>query len=230
MKNPYLALAVRLGHTFEDKQLLALALTHRSAVGQNNERLEFLGDGALNFIIAAELFNLRPDLSEGDLSRLRATLVRGQTLAEVAGELALADHLTMGEGELRSGGFQRGSIQADAVEALLGAVFLDGGFEACKRVVLGLYRTRLENLPAIEELKDPKTRLQERLQGRGRPLPCYELLGVRGKPHEQKFTIQCSLEDGEHVSTGDGSSRRKAEQTAAAAMLVELDNAGASKV
>ncbi len=224
MKNPHLALAERLGHLFKNEQLLALALTHRSAVGQNNERLEFLGDGALNFIIAAELFRRRPELSEGDLSRLRATLVRGQTLAEIALELALADQLTMGEGELRSGGFQRGSIQADAVEALLGAVYLDDGFAACQRVVLGLYQSRLENLPAIDELKDPKTRLQERLQGRGRPLPQYELKGVAGKPHEQSFTVLCSLLDEQISSTGESSSRRRAEQIAAAAMLQALNN------
>ena len=229
MKNPHLALAERLGHCFQDEQLLALALTHRSAAGKNNERLEFLGDGALNFIVAAELFRLRPELSEGDLSRLRATLVRGQTLAEIAGEIALADQLTMGEGELRSGGFQRGSIQADAVEALFGAVFLDAGFDACQKVVLGLYQSRLDNLPAIDELKDPKTRLQERLQGRGRPLPGYELMGVRGKPHEQKFTVHCTLVDGDLASQGEGSSRRRAEQIAAAAMLVELDKAEAKK-
>lgn len=226
MKNPHLALAERLGHIFENEQLLALALTHRSAAGKNNERLEFLGDGALNFIVAAELFRLRPKLPEGDLSRLRATLVRGQTLAEIAGEIALADQLTMGEGELRSGGFQRGSIQADAVEALLGAVYMDAGFEACQKVVLRLYRSRLENLPAVDELKDPKTRLQERLQGRGRPLPCYELQGVRGKPHEQKFTVVCSLEDGKQIAKGEGSSRRRAEQISAAAMLIELDKSG----
>jgi len=228
MKNPHLALAERLGHLFKDQNLLALALTHRSATGQNNERLEFLGDGVLNFVIAAELFRLRPELSEGDLSRLRATLVRGQTLAEIAKEIALADQLTMGEGELRSGGFQRGSIQADAVEALLGAVYLDAGFDACQQVILGLYASRLQNLPAIDDLKDPKTRLQERLQGRGRPLPSYELKGVRGKPHEQKFTVVCSLPDGEQLSTGEGSSRRRAEQIAAAAMLLELDNSGAN--
>lgn len=227
MKNPHLALAERLGHQFKDQSLLSLALKHRSATGQNNERLEFLGDGVLNFVIAAELFRLRPELSEGDLSRLRATLVRGQTLAEIAKEIALADQLTMGEGELRSGGFQRGSIQADAVEALFGAVYLDAGFDACQRVVLGLYQSRLANLPAIDELKDPKTRLQERLQGRGRPLPDYELKNVRGKPHEQKFTVVCRLPDGELMSTGEGSSRRRAEQIAAAAMLLELDKAGA---
>jgi len=227
MKHPHLALAKRLGHTFQDERLLLLALTHRSAAGQNNERLEFLGDGALNFAIAAELFRLRPELPEGDLSRLRATLVRGQTLAEIAGEIALADHLTMGEGELRSGGFQRGSIQADAVEALFGAVYLDAGFDVCARVILGLYQTRLDNLPAIDELKDPKTRLQERLQGRGRALPVYELTEVRGKPHEQQFTVRCSLSDGEFVTSGDGSSRRRAEQTAASLMLLELEKAGA---
>lgn len=226
MKNPHLALAERLGHRFGDESLLTLALTHRSAQGKNNERLEFLGDGALNFVIAAELFRLRPELSEGDLSRLRANLVRGQTLAEIAAEIDLGRQLTMGEGELRSGGFQRGSIQADAVEALLGAVFLDAGFDACRQVVLGLYRSRLDNLPAIDELKDPKTRLQERLQRRGRPLPQYELLGVRGKPHEQKFSVRCSLSDGDLVSDGEGSSRRRAEQAAASSMWAQMDARG----
>ena len=226
MKKTLIALAKRLGHGFADEQLLELALTHRSAAGKNNERLEVLGDGALNFIIAAELFRLRPELPEGDLSRLRATLVRGQTLAEVAGELALADLLTMGEGELRSGGFQRGSIQADAVEAIIGAIYLDAGFEACQKVVLALYQTRLDNLPDVSELKDPKTRLQERLQGRGRSLPIYELKDSRGKPHEQVFTVRCTLDDASFTAIGEGSSRRRAEQVAATEMLKQLDSAG----
>jgi len=227
MKNPHLALAERLGHRFNDEKFLTLALTHRSAVGPNNERLEFLGDGALNFVIAAELFKLRPNLPEGDLSRLRATLVRGVTLAEIAIELDLADQLIMGEGEMRSGGFQRGSIQADAVEALIGAVYLDAGFDACQKVVLGLYKQRLASLPDVADLKDPKTRLQERLQSRGRPLPQYEQSSVSGKPHAQTFVVKCTLEDAEQVSTGEGTSRRKAEQVAAAAMLLTLDKLGA---
>ncbi len=222
MTGSYDALLARLGHQFSDRDLIRVALTHRSVGPCNNERLEFLGDSLLNCIIAAELFRLRPELPEGDLSRLRATLVRGTTLAEVAGELELPALLIMGPGELRTGGFQRHSIQADAVEALLGAVYLDGGFDACRTVVLTLFAQRLASLPSVATLKDPKTRLQEWLQGRGEPLPLYELVSSDGKSHERVFTVRCVVEACNVSSEASGTSRKNAEQTAAEEALNSL--------
>ena len=223
---PYDSLFSRLGYAFADLELVRMALTHRSVGAHNNERLEFLGDSLLNCVIAAELFRLRPELPEGDLSRLRATLVRGTTLADVAAELELPSLLIMGPGELRSGGFQRQSIQADAVEALLGAVFLDGGFAACQNVVLTLFADRLASLPAVASLKDPKTRLQEWLQGRGEPLPRYELVASVGKSHERIFTVRCEIEAAGVLSEATGTSRKNAEQTAAEGALKMLASKG----
>ncbi len=224
MTSPLDALQSRLGHRFADADLLTAALTHRSVGTQNNERLEFLGDSLLNCIIAAELFHLRPNLPEGDLSRLRATLVRGTTLAQVAGELELSALLIMGPGELRSGGFQRESIQADAVEAVLGAVFLDAGFDACRKAVLQLFADRLGDLPEVASLKDPKTRLQEWLQRRGQPLPVYELVSSAGKSHDRTFTVCCTVASFDVVEEALGGSRKKAEQSAAQAVLEALES------
>jgi len=212
----------RIGYRFEEPRLLAAALTHRSAGAPHNERLEFLGDGALNFIIAEALFRRLPRATEGELSRLRATLVNGATLAELARDLEMGDFLRLGPGELKSGGHRRESILADALEAVIGAVYLDGGFEACRAVVLGLWSERLDSLPDAASLKDPKTRLQEWLQARGRALPRYELVEARGAEHARVFRIVCTIDGIGERFAGEGSSRRKAEQAAAAAALAAL--------
>mgnify|MGYP001817548739 FL=1 len=208
-----------IDYRFRDPGLLQEALTHRSVGRRNNERLEFLGDSVLNMIIAARLFELRPEAQEGDLSRMRARLVRGVTLSEIASGISLGKQLTLGEGEMKSGGFRRSSIQADAFEALLGAVFIDGGYEACRKLVLQFFDPLIENLPAIEELKDFKTRLQEWLQARGRPLPAYSLQREEGADHAKVFFVSCSLPDNGKQVEASGGSRRKAEQAAAALML-----------
>jgi ribonuclease-3 len=213
--NPPIArLCQALGYAVRDTQLLAEALTHRSAAGRNNERLEFLGDAILNFVIAAELFRSYPQASEGELSRLRANLVKGDTLAKLARELVLGDYLRLGSGELKSGGFRRTSILADALEAIFGAVYLDSDFETCRGLILGLYRYRLAELPAVDELKDPKTRLQEYLQARQQALPVYNVLAVSGEAHAQSFTVECYIA-GALRTIAVGTSRRKAEQEAA---------------
>lgn len=211
-----------LGHAFIEPALLEEALTHRSAGATNNERLEFLGDAVLNSIVAIELLRRRPDAPEGELTRLRAALVRSETLARIAGELGLGEALIMGEGERRSGGHQRGSILADAVEAVVGAVFLDAGFEAAHRTVVGLLASRLESLPEVGALKDAKTRLQEYLQARHRPLPSYEVVDVSGSDHAQQFRVRCRVEAYDCERTAVADTRRKAEQRAARACLQAL--------
>jgi len=208
-----------MGYTFSNQNLLRMALTHRSAGSCNNERLEYLGDSILNFVIAAELFERCPELHEGDLSRMRAHLVKGERLFELATSLKLGDVLQLGSGELKSGGHHRASILADALEAILGAIYIDGGYEACKQVVLGLYQSLLKNLPQPDELKDPKTRLQEWLQSHQFPLPNYEITSTHGKEHERKFQVACILSHVDMRLTGVGSSRRKAEQSAASKTL-----------
>lgn len=213
----------RLGHRFADPALLVQALSHRSASGRNYERLEFLGDGLLNFAVAAELFRLRPDDDEGSLSRLRASLVRESSLAAVARALALGDHLRLGGGELASGGFERDSILADAVESIVGAVFLDAGFDAARALVLRLLAARLADLPSGESLKDPKTRLQEILQGRGLERPVYDVVETSGKAHELRFTVRCTLPSHGRTLRATSTSRRKAEQRAASEVLARLD-------
>lgn len=219
--------AGRLRHRFDDPALLAAALTHRSADRRrHNERLEFLGDGVLSMVIAAELYRRRPEAREGELSRLRALLVRRETLAEIAAELDLGAHLQLGGGELKSGGHRRASILSDALEAVLGAVFLDGGYEAARAEVLAMYGERLDRLPAAEGLKDPKTRLQELLQGRQLPLPEYRIAAVEGAAHAQRFVIECRVEGLARPVTGEGASRRKAEQDAAAKALARLEPSG----
>mgnify|MGYP001812080219 CR=1 FL=1 len=204
-----------LGYQFRDLQLLTLALTHRSAGGQNNERLEFLGDSILNHIIAEALFERFPAAREGELSRMRAALVKGDTLAEVARELELGDSLLLGSGERKSGGHRRGSILADALEAVIGAILLDAGVEQSRERVLYWFAARLEGLHGGMAEKDPKTRLQEFLQGRGRPLPDYQLVDVKGEAHDQLFRVNCRLAQPLLEVEGTGSSRRRAEQAAA---------------
>ncbi len=211
-----------LGHGFRDPALLREALTHRSAGSANNERLEFLGDALLNSIIAIELFRLRPQAPEGELSRLRAALVRGETLAGIARELELGPALVMGEGERKSGGHRRDSILADAVEALVGAVFIDSDFETARALVLRLFAARLSDLPRADDLKDPKTRLQEYLQSRRHPPPDYEVVEVSGADHAQRFTVRCRIEALDCEQRATDTSRRKAEQRAARACLEQL--------
>lgn len=213
----------RLGYQFRDHALLVEALSHRSSGSHNYERLEFLGDGFLNFVVATELFHLRSDDNEGDLSRLRASLVRESTLAEIARELSLGDYLNMGVGELRSGGFKRDSILSDVVESIVGAVFIESGYDSARELVLRLYKQRIASLPASAELKDPKTRLQELLQGRGLERPDYVVVDTRGKDHERQFTVKATLDEPAICLNATASSRRKAEQTAAALVLTELE-------
>jgi ribonuclease III len=211
-----------LRYAFKDTALLDLALTHRSASKTNNERLEYLGDSFLTYAIARRLFDLRRDDTEGDLSRARAALVKEPTLAAIGQRLGVDSQLTLGAGELRTGGAQRAAILADAVEALIGAVLLDGGPTAAEAVVDLMFAGELENLPDAATLKDPKTRLQEWLQGRGLPLPSYVVTAVQGRDHEQTFVVECEVRDKNVQTTGRGQSRRRAEQEAAAAMLVAL--------
>ena len=212
----------RIGYQFKDHALFELALTHRSYGANNNERLEFLGDAALNFIIGHALFHRLPETSEGDLSRYRANLVKGVTLAVIAQELELGEHIKLGGGEMKSGGHRRESILADAVEAIIGAIYLDGGMAACENTVLGWFASRLDNV-LNTSLKDPKTQLQELLQSRGKSLPAYEVIDICGEVHNQRFTVQCTVEGLAAPTRGEGSSRRAAEKKAAAAALSGLN-------
>jgi ribonuclease-3 len=207
------------GHTFTDPGLARRALTHRSAGGEHNERLEFLGDSVLNCSVARMLYDAHPDADEGALSRLRATLVSGETLGRIAGELGIGEHLRLGPGELKSGGFRRASILADALEAMVGAIFVDSGFDAACAAVGRIIGARLEGLPAAESLKDAKTRLQEVLQARGLALPIYSLTGTTGDPHAQSFAVTCEVPAFGLTASGEGGSRRRAEQMAAHKLL-----------
>jgi ribonuclease-3 len=211
-----------LRYTFKDPALLERALTHRSASKNNNERLEYLGDSFLSFAIARRLYDLRRTDSEGDLSRARAALVKQPTLAAIGHRLSLDSQMILGAGELRSGGAQRSAVLADAVEGLIGAVLLDGGTEAAEALIDLLFAPEFATLPDAAELKDAKTRLQEWLQGNGYRLPSYAVEAVQGRDHEQTFTVSCSVEERDAQTTGQGSSRRHAEQEAAAAMLSVL--------
>jgi ribonuclease III len=207
------------GYVFLQPALCYAAVTHRSAGAEHNERLEFLGDAILNCSVARLLYDAHPLVDEGGLSRLRATLVSGETLAQIAGELGLGEHLRLGLGELKTGGFRRSSILADALEALLGAIFLDSGFDAAAAVVARIIGPRLADLPGADTLKDPKTRLQEALQARGLALPVYTLTAATGDPHAQSFTVSCEVPVFELAAVGEGGSRRRAEQLAAAKLL-----------
>lgn len=213
-----------LDYEFADSELLQRALTHRSAPGRNNERLEFLGDSVLQLVISELLFAERPKASEGRLSRLRSTLVKDSTLSAIATELHLGEQLMLGSGEKKSGGQRRASILADALEALFGAVYLDAGFDAARRVIHRAIGDRLAELPEGGELRDPKSRLQEWLQGRQLPLPAYKMENVTGKAHKQSFAVSCSITEPLLQTAGTGSTRRDAEQQAAAAMLAAIEN------
>ena len=213
----------RLGHRFAAPELARQALTHRSHGTPHNERLEFLGDGLLNCTVAALLYERFPALPEGDLSRLRAALVNQSSLSELARELGLGERLRLGEGELKSGGFRRPSILADALEALLGAVYLDAGFDAVRASVQRLFADRLERAEKSPVDKDPKTELQEHLQGRGLQLPRYAVMKTEGEAHDQTFTVECRVDDLALAASGSGPSRRAAEQAAAAGVLAKLE-------
>ncbi|MCW8828760.1 MAG: ribonuclease III [Gammaproteobacteria bacterium] len=212
-----------LGYSFNDKELLQQALTHRSVGKLNNERLEFLGDAILSFVISTELYRRFDDIDEGTLSRLRASLVKGETLAAMARELGLGDYLNLGSGELKSGGFRRASILADTLEAIFGAIFLDSDIGTVQRIILQLFDERMNKVNPSQALKDPKTRLQEYLQSRSRALPVYEVTDIQGKSHAQTFTVSCRVEGLDEPVISRGSSRRKAEQAAAQEVLSKLN-------
>lgn len=215
-------LAASLGHVFADRELLQTALTHRSFGNPNNERLEFIGDGVLNCVIAVALFRRHPDLAEGELSRLRANLVRQDALHRLAVMLNIGTYLRLGEGELKSGGSERPSILANAVEALIGAIYLDGGFEAAQSLITRLYLPLFDELTPGQLGKDAKTRLQEWLQGRKKPLPRYQVIEASGAAHDQRFEVACEIENPALRTIGQGSSRRLAEQAAADSALKAL--------
>lgn len=217
-------LAKRLDYQFRTPALLSKALTHRSAAKKNNERLEFLGDSVLSLVISEHLYDKLKKATEGELSRIRSSLVKGDKLAELAQDLQLGDYLILGSGELKSGGFRRSSILADTLEAVFGAVLLDSDFETCKQVILKLYKDELESLPTAASIKDFKTRLQELLQSRQLPLPVYDVIDISGDPHAQTFTVECTVTIMDTPVKGTGSSRRKAEQKAASNILELLSN------
>ncbi len=215
----YERLQRRLGYEFKEQKLLELALTHRSYGANNNERLEFLGDSILNFVIGDALFRRFPDAREGQLSRIRALLVKGETLAEMAREFLLGECLILGEGEMKSGGHQRDSILADSVEALIGAIFTETDFETCRRQVLNWYEKRLSLLSPDTTDKDPKSRLQEYLQAQHKPLPEYEVVETLGEAHAQLFTIECRVVVLAQAVRAQASNRREAEKLAAVEVL-----------
>jgi len=216
------ALCKKLGYVFKQPQLLQRALTHRSYAPEHNERLEFLGDSILGCVIAKHLYSSYPQLSEGELSRLRSNLVREETLATLAQQLDLGSHLKLGEGELKSGGFRRPSILADALEALFGAVLLDSGFAAAEQTVLNLYVPYLEMVDMQALGKDAKTLLQEYLQGKRIPLPSYSVIAMQGEAHAQSFQVECVIPSLKISARGTGTSRRNAEQQAAQAAYQQL--------
>ena len=220
--DPLAVLERALGHSFADRALLVRALTHRSAGGAHYERVEFLGDALLNFVIGEAAYETWPKASEGDLSRWRASLVCEDTLARLGRQLQLGDQLRLGTGELKSGGFRRESILADALEALFGAVYLDAGFAAARAVVLRQFQPLLDQPPEAESLKDSKTRLQEALQAISRPLPEYTVLSEHGPPHRRVFQVCCRLPDSGDQTEAGGASRKQAEQDAARLMIEKL--------
>ena len=216
-----------IGYEFRQPELLELALTHRSFSGKaNNERLEFLGDSLLNFIIGEDLFQRFPNAREGQLSRLRASLVKGVTLTKIARQLELGPFLRLGPGELKSGGSRRDSILADALEAVIGAIYLDGGIDVCRARVLEWFAPRLGSLNLDDTVKDNKTRLQELLQARKMQLPVYSIVDVEGASHSQHFVVECTVEEAGLVIRGEGNSRRQAEQMAAGLILEALETGG----
>lgn len=212
-------LSKKLGYTFNNTDLLLQALTHRSAKGTHNERLEFLGDSILGFVIAEVLYQQFPSHDEGDLTRMRSSLVRGVTLAEIGRGFNLGEYLILGPGELKSGGHRRDSILEDAVEAIIGAVYLDSDNDTAKTLVLSWFADRLDIIKPGNEQKDPKTRLQEYLQARKIALPLYEVIHTTGQSHNQQFTVRCTTEVINTEVITNGTSRRKAEQSAAQQVL-----------
>jgi len=212
----------RIGYQFKQPERLLLALTHRSYGNQNNERLEFLGDSIVNMVIAEHLYQHFEKAREGQLSRLRARMVKGVTLAEIGREFKLGQYLRLGSGELKSGGFRRESILADAIESIIGAIYLDSDFYTCREQVLRWFEQRLKRLDIQDTQKDPKTRLQEYLQSRQFPLPNYEVISVDGQAHNQTFHVSCALPSLDRKTNGTGSSRRIAEQEAARNALRQL--------
>lgn len=212
----------KIGYEFKQPELLRQALTHRSAKGAHNERLEFLGDSILGFVIAEALFEKFPNENEGDLTRMRSSLVKGVTLAELGRDFRLGDYLILGLGELKSGGHRRESILEDAVEAIIGAVYLDSNQAICKQLILTWFASRLSTIEPGSDQKDPKTRLQEYLQGRKIPLPQYEVIETTGQSHNQQFTVKCTTSALNDAVITKGTSRRKAEQAAAADLLKRL--------
>ncbi len=221
-KPPIRHLEQTFGYTFTNRDRLKQALTHRSASAQHNERLEFLGDSVLGIIISEALFERFPTIDEGDLSRMRATLVCGHSLAKLARHFKLGKYLVLGPGEMKSGGNRRESILADAVEALLGAMYIESDLITCRKVVLNWYAEQLAAIKPGVSHKDPKTRLQEYLQGRQRALPSYEVVATQGQAHNQQFTVSCTIEGLDEPVLGTGTSRRKAEQQAASTALEQL--------
>jgi len=223
--NPLAAsrLSKKIGYQFNKPELLVQALTHRSAKGVHNERLEFLGDSILGFVIAEALYQQFPKHSEGDLTRMRSSIVRGVTLAKLAQDFQLGDYLVLGPGEMKSGGHRRESILEDAIEAIIGAVYLDSDMECVKALILKWFELHLKNIkPGVQ--KDPKTRLQELLQGKKIPLPQYEVIDIQGKSHNQTFTVRCTTEMLKDEVITKGTSRRKAEQAAAEQVLKRINN------
>lgn len=216
-------LSQALGYEFSSEALITRALTHRSHSAEHYERLEFLGDSLLNMIVSELLYRQFPSLDEGELSRIRASLVSGKSLAKIGQELGLGDHIRLGAGERNSGGHRRSSILADTVEAVLGAVYLDGGMKACQDCVQRWFNSRLENIDPSASHKDAKTRLQEYLQARKQPLPEYRLCATEGKSHQQQFTVACRVSPLAKEIIATGSSRRKAEQDAAEQALARLE-------
>lgn len=212
-----------IGYTFNDVAFLNLALTHRSAATENNERLEFLGDSVLGLVISTELFSQFPTSDEGILSRLRASLVKGETLSELAKEIDLGDYIQLGSGELKSGGFRRASILADAFEAVIGAIYLDGGIKEATTFILSQFQERLKSIDPNIVIKDPKTRLQEYLQARNQPIPVYTVVLIEGKSHDQTFTVNGQVEIINQVVQAKGRSRRIAEQQVAEKILELLN-------
>lgn len=216
-------LADRLGYQFTNPAYLETALTHRSANKNHYERMEFLGDAVLNLVISEELFKLYPGASEGDLSRLRAHLVKGESLSHIAIDLSLGDFLRLGSGELKSGGYRRKSILADVLESIIGAIYLDAGFAASQEFILRVFASKISDVGDVKELKDPKTRLQEYLQAQALPLPAYAVVKTTGQAHNQYFEVSCTVSVLDKPVYGSGSSRRKAEQAAAEQVLEMID-------
>lgn len=225
MKADLKKLSLVIGYEFRNPELLKQALTHSSAGKNNNERLEFLGDSILGWVIAEAIFQRFPRAKEGEMSRLRASLVKGVTLAKVARDFQLGQYLKLGQGEMKSGGYRRDSILADALEALIGAVFLDSDIATCKERVLTWFAERIDTLSIKDNQKDAKTRLQEYLQARKQTLPDYRVKATYGKEHEQTFEVTCEVALLDDPVTGTGSSRRQAEQDAAKQVLTALNSA-----